>query len=317
MSISEFFGKLGNSQGENAKNSQNAPNTPNTQITPITPNAPPLPHDFPPDFAPQQNFHKEKKSKARRLSRRKGVFSYVVLISIFAVLFVYTLLHTFLCNIKEIKVKGNTVYTGSEIVAISGVRLKDNLNRLDFDRIKTSILANLVEIENIEFETTLSGNLTIKVTECEPTVAVETGGEFLIISQGGKIFQKVQGPPKNVLLVKGFEPDSTKLGAKLTSDNADKQQTYTDLTSLIAEKKLAKIRSVNISDVYNIDLDYDGRISVKMGNFSSLSYKLDYAQTVITTQLTEDSEGFLILRGSNIASFISKSDMENFQMSNE
>jgi cell division protein FtsQ len=293
MSISEFFAKLGKPTPNNPTNPENPP-----------------PSDF------HHGFHKEKKSKARRLSRRKGVFSYVVLISIFAVLFVYTLLHTFLCNIKEIKVKGNTVYTGSEIVAISGVRLKDNLNRLDFDRIKTSILKYLVEIEDVEFETSLSGNLTIKITECEPTVAVETGGGFLVISQGGKIFQKVSEPPKNVLLVKGFEPDSSELGAKLTSDNADKQQTYNDLTSLIAEKKLDKIRSVNISDVYNIELDYDGRVTVKPGNFSNLSYKLDYAQTVLTTPLTEDSEGFLILRGSNIASFISKSDMENFEMQN-
>jgi hypothetical protein len=67
--------------------------------------------------------------------------------------------------------------------------------------------------------------------------------------------------------------------------------------------------------VYNITLDYDGRITVKMGNFSNISYKLDYAKTVLTTQVSDDSEGFLILRDSNVASYVSKYDMEAYEHS--
>lgn len=69
-----------------------------------------------------------------------------------------------------------------------------------------------------------------------------------------------------------------------------------------------KLVSFDITDKYEISVNYGNKIFFDMGNSNDISYKLDLAATVLN-DLSGDKEGYMTMIGKQI-SFRDKSDAE-------
>ena len=110
-------------------------------------------------------------------------------------------------------------------------------------------------------------------------------------------------------LVQGFEPADETPGTYLKSIDSQKDGIFYELFDSIKSDNDHEIVSFDITDKYEISVNYGNKIFFDMGNSNDISYKLDLAATVLN-DLSGDKEGYMTMIGSNQISFRDKSDAE-------
>lgn len=216
---------------------------------------------------------------------------------------------TLLFNIKNIVVKGDVDYTDEDIIRVSGIGYGDNLVRLDSKKASESILSSMIFIEKAEIDKQYPDTLVINVSRCIATADIEYDGGYLIVSANGKILDKSDTRSEELLLVQGFEPADETPGTYLKSIDSQKDGIFYELFDSIKSDNDHEIVSFDITDKYEISVNYGNKIFFDMGNSNDISYKLDLAATVLN-DLSGDKEGYMTMIGSNQISFRDKSDAE-------
>lgn len=250
------------------------------------------------------NVKREQNSKRKRRRRRHTSF-YFFLVFLMVIGFGVLLSVTLLFNIKEIKISGEKDYKDEDIIFMSGINKGDNLVRLDSKEASEKILSSMVYIESAEIDKQYPETLVIKVTKCVATANIECEDGFLVVSAKGKILDKVKEKSDNLLYIKGFEPSVETLGTFLKSVDNQKDDILYELLDEYAKEDKHKITAVDMSDKYEISIDFKNRITFEMGNSNDISYKLSLAKTVLD-DLSEDKEGYMTMVGTNQISFRDK-----------
>lgn len=256
----------------------------------------------------------ERPNSSKRLRRRRrNMSAYYFLVILLVAGVGLSLSMTFLFNINEIRVLGETKYSAEEIVNASQVYVGDNMVRLKSDEVKDKILSSLVYIENVKIKKAFPDVLEINVEPCVPYANIEHGDGYILVSRSGKMLENNAVPRENLLTVTGLSLVDTIYGNKLNSDDEQKLRIYERICDELEKQEIDRIVSVDLTDKYEIAMNYDNRISVELGDWTDIAYKLAYVKRVLGVEITEDEEGYFIMRGTNGASFISKADMERYQ----
>ncbi len=257
----------------------------------------------------------EKISNVKRERRRKRLqpFFYFIVVVLVLILIV-TLSMTVLFNIKTIRVEGNSEYEPSQIVEASGIYKGDNLVRLNTENAKQKILNNLMYIDDVTIKKEFPSTLIIQTTASVPAMNIQDDNDYILVSEGLKrLSDSSDTPQENLLSVIGFEPKIVDDDTKLQSEDEQKPKIldtiYTELKDLDI---LDKIVSIDITDKYDIVINYSDRIYIKLGSYSDLEYKIRYANTVITQNILEQKSGYLIFVNSNSASFVEKDKYDEY-----
>ncbi len=117
-----------------------------------------------------------------------------------------------------------------------------------------------------------------------------------------KILEKADSNQSDLITVTGFEPSSEILGTYIESSDEQKKQKFTlKFFNYIAEND-NKIVSIDMTDKYDIKVNYDNRINFELGNSNDVTYKLKLAETVFN-DLGDDKKGTMEMIGSNQISF--------------
>lgn len=254
------------------------------------------------------NVKREQNSKRKRRRRRHLSF-YFFLVIILVVGIGVLLSITLLFNIKNIVIKGDVDYTDEDIIRVSGISVGDNLVRLDSKKASNDILSSMIFIEKAEIDKQYPDTIVINVSRCVATADVEYDGGYLIVSANGKILGKTDTRSEELLLVEGFEPSDETLGTYLKSTDPQKDGIFYELFDSIKSHEDNKIVSFDISDKYDININYGNKIIFDMGNSNDITYKLELAATVLD-DLSDDKEGYLTMIGTNQISFRDKSDAD-------
>ncbi len=256
----------------------------------------------------------EKISNVKRERRRKRLqplfyFMVVVLVLVLIV----TLSMTVLFNIKTIRVDGSSEYDASEIVKASQIYKGDNLVRLNTEVAKQRILSNLMYIDDVTIKKEFPSTLVIETIASIPAMNIQDNNDCIVVSEGLKILSTDGDAREDLLNIIGFEPKIVENDTKLQSEDEQKAKI---LNTIYNEMKqldmLDNIVSVDISDKYDILINYSDRIYIKLGAYSDLEYKIRYANTVITQNILEQKSGYLIFVNSNSASFVEKDKYEQY-----
>lgn len=256
----------------------------------------------------------EKISNVKRERRRKRLqpFFYVAVVVLVLVL-VVTLSMTVLFNIKTIKVEGSSEYDASEIVKASEIYKGDNLVRLNTETAKHKILTNLMYVDDVTIKKEFPSTLVIETVASVPAMNIVDASGYIVVSEGLKELSTSTVPDEDLLQVVGFEPGSVSDDAKLSSSDDQKSKILSTIYSQLKDLgMLDSIVSVDLTDKYDIILNYADRVYIKLGAYSDLDYKIRYANTVITQNIPEQKSGYLIFVNSNSASFVDKDKFESY-----
>ncbi len=259
----------------------------------------------------------EHETNLRRIRRRRrGASRNAALVILFAAGAIATLSMTVLFNIKTIQVVGESAdYSAEQIVEAIGVSAGDNLVRLNVEEAEQRGVKNLIYVERLDIKRDFAAStLEVKVTPCIETYNIKYENGMLIVSQNGRILQDTMDPDPDLVSIYGYQPvESPVPGDQISSDNEKYDRILRDFMTLIRDGDLEyPIISIDMTNMYNIKVNFDDRIEFAMGNGSDIEYKIAFAQDVISRQ-SPDKEGYMTMIGDNQCSFRNKADVEATQ----
>ena len=267
----------------------------------------------------------EKTTNVKRQRRRERYRSlcYVIVVLLVLVLCL-TLSMTVLFNIKTIRVEGSSEYNASEIVEASKVYKGDNLVRLNTDKAKNNILTTLMYVDDVTIKKDFPNTLTIVTVASVPAMNVlAEDGTYILASEGLKNLSSTNTTSNDGLMqVVGFEPVLLNNNTKVSSNDEQKVKILNTIYSSLKDNDmLSNVVSIDITDKYDIMVNYSNRVYIKLGSYSDLEYKIRYSATVIDDYISEQKTGYLIFINSNsannVASFVDKDTYEKYMQNLE
>lgn len=249
------------------------------------------------------NFERENsKKRLRRRKRGMNLYGFIVILLVLTV--GITVSYTFLFNISQIYVTGESeIYSGEEVVAASGIKEGDNLLRLNPEKCEQKILDNLLYVETAEVTRKFPSSLEISVTKCIPAYNVVYENGTLLVSRQGKILGDNAFITEGLPVFYNYSPLEKTPGRQITSTVEKKDVAFREFMRIINNTEQNIISSVDLQDEHSIIVNYSNGIVFKMGNWTDIEYKLNLARDVMNDDDVQGKTGFITMIGDNQCSF--------------
>lgn len=249
----------------------------------------------PPRREPMSNDEKRhvvslQKHKQRR---RRKIITLVLLILLIAVIGVVLSLTVFF-RITGINVEQSTVYGDEMIIEASGIKLQENMFLTDTEKAAEKIEKALPYISDVTVKKSLTGKMTLIVTQTKAAMAFLEGENYLVISPVGKVLERSKLIAEHVCVVKGVEyseaveGETIVLSDMLSSDGEtvlrSGDKLLEDLVTAYRENEeylSGNISEIDLSDINNLEMIYEYRILLRCGDISRLDNTLKFAGAII------------------------------------
>ncbi len=228
--------------------------------------------------------------RRQKIRRKKIIIRTLIGIVFFCVGIVLAL--TLFFNINKIVVSGDKVYSDKEIIDASGVNMGDNLIFLSKAELNEEISSELAYVGSAKIKRRLPSTLEIIITKTEPYMSVAKDGYYILLDRNGKVLEKdLETVGENIILANLGEISSIKVGETIV---LKEEKVFAKLDNVLAECEnvgITEITTVDLSDIYNIKLVYQGRITLELGETDkeNLSSKLALGKAAIEKQDEENS----------------------------
>lgn len=273
--------------------------------------------------APGTTVHKtdntRRREKFERYRRRRRVFMVTGFVLFFAVLVVGVIFGAkVLFQVDNIQVTGETRYSADEIRTAAGITTEDNLLLVNTGRSAAAVDALFPYLGKVEVRRHLPDTVEIYVEEATPSRAFEVGNQYLLVSDAGRILETTATLPEGMLCVKGLELESTEPAKNIVIRDDTAAEAYEEIFAALAKENFTGITSVDFTDVYDITMLYDGRITMRLGSPSNLDYKIRFGMKIVTGAdgdgLGKNDRGVLdlsLVRDNNKAYFTTESALSS------
>lgn len=213
----------------------------------------------------------------RTKSRALLVFYILVLLAVF-VGAIFLCMFLFF-QVNKVNISGTAKYTPEELVAASGVEAGDNLIFLDTDAVEDKIFREFPYIEQVKVKKQLPSIIDISVTEAKAVYSMEYKGNYVYVSSMGKILELAAAPKEDSILIK-----VENLGDKdgyISLPSPELQGVFEEVLAVFSERETGNISELDLRNIYDISLLYDGRITLKLGSSADISYKINFGLQII------------------------------------
>lgn len=234
--------------------------------------------------------------KQREKARRMRMYI-VAVILVVAVVFTVLVFNVFF-NIQTVEVVGSTNYTADEIFEASGITVGDNMLRENTDKCSENITSALVYVESAQVRKIYPNTVKISVEASVPFANVRTANGCMLISQGGKILEKLINPRSGIMEINGAEANiALEVGDRLESVDENKTKDIYTLLEAFYDSgyEPGSVTNIDITDRTNVKFVYDGRIEVELGVISDIDYKLNFVSEIVNNQIGTAVTGTLKL----------------------
>ena len=227
---------------------------------------------------------RRKKNKRKKLIVRSVIFFLFFVIGVILVL-------TMFFNISEITVSGDAVYPAEDIVNSSGVTIGDNLIFISKDEINEKISTELPYVDSVKIKRHLPTGLELIITKTEAKYAIIQDGYYTLLNKNGKVLESgLEFIGENITLLNMGEITSADIGTDIVPANEKVFDKLVLVSNACEECNLENITSIDLSDIYNIKLVYQGRITLELGETDkdNTYKKLALGKSAIETQNEEN-----------------------------
>ena len=203
----------------------------------------------------QRRDEKEAKEKRERVKLWSLIIGFIFLVAMFGVSV------TSLFTVDSIEVKGNSYFTGEEIINIGHATPGRNII---YDLNKKSIVDYLEQnpyIKSASVHRKLPSTILIEVEERTQACAFRYDDDYLLMDADGTLLKKTRTEPK-LTIISGIVVNKIKLGQKVGAKNTD---VFNDLLEIV--------RAAGRSDLYFVRIDMDEDEDVKAYIYENLSVK--------------------------------------------
>lgn len=224
--------------------------------------------------AQQIRLERQRRRKRNNALLRAAVVSAVLVIGVTVCIFIFF-------KIGEIKVIGSDKYTASQIIEASGIELGDNLFAPSASSAQSKICKALPYVKSVTFKHELPDVLTICIKQTEAKYAFKSGNKYIITDSSLKVLEKADELPEGTAEVVGVGIKDAKIGTAAKFSKEEKGELVLEISSALAEQKIENISSINVSSTVDLSAVYAGRITILLGQNSTLEYKCQLAAAAI------------------------------------
>ncbi len=239
-------------------------------------------------------YQKRQKELRIRRQRRRAVVVIIITAAIVAVLMFLTPIF----NIRSVTVEGNVIVTAEQFQDKLKPLIGENLFRTGSGKIRKTLKAipyiNTVEVQKKIFPPSVK----VTVTEYTPAAIVKTGDKSLIINSDLLALSDSGGGTEQLPAVTGFTVNDYKLGEAVKSDSEEKDRIAASaLRTLESTGIIGNAVEINLSNIADIIINYDNRITVLCGSQFEIERKLRlFKETVTSNSLDENARGTVNLK---------------------
>lgn len=229
-------------------------------------------------------------NQRRKKNRRKKLIIRSVICFLFLCIGIVLVLTMFF-NISKITVTGDAVYSAEDIINSSGVIVGDNLIFISKDEISEKITTELPYVNSVKIKRRLPSGLELLITKTEAKYAIISDDYYTLLNKDGKVLESgLEFIGENITLINLGEITSAELGKTVVPENERVFEKLILVSSACEECGLTDITSIDLSDIYNIKLVHQGRITLELGETdkNNTSKKLALGKSAIETQNEEN-----------------------------
>ena len=225
-------------------------------------------------------------------------------------------------KVERVVVYGNNAYSAWTIQEASGIEGGENLLSFGRTRACGKIITGLPYVKNVRIGIKLPDTVNIYIEEFDVSYAIEDANKgWWLMTSTGKIaeqidkassysYTKVEGVQilgpvvgEQAVALEVFEPEATE-----SSDETDASEATAPLVTVTANDRLqaallilstlekndivGEVASVNVSSLYNLELQYGQRYQVKLGTTSDMEKKIGQMKKAVA-QLNDYPTGIL------------------------
>lgn len=203
-------------------------------------------------------------------------------------------------RVRTFEVTGNVRYSLEEISEASGLAEGDILMGVNKTSTASRLLVKLPYLEEVVIEKALPGTIRFSVKEC--AAAALTTSEFStywLINEEGKLLEEIENPDESTYsaypLITGTVVTMPTGGETAEFDNETKGEIAMEVLSAVIDTSLSgKVSEIVLAEDGSVNLIYDSRIEVRLGDGSDAMYKLQYLKAVVE-EISEGQKGALDL----------------------
>ena len=220
--------------------------------------------------------------REKRRRRRLRFFYFFLFLTVLSAAVVLSL--TVLFQVDTIQVTGSSRYSQEEIVKASGLKTGENLFLTGTKGAKAALESKLPYLEDVKVSRRLPAKLVIQVKQAGVAGAASFQGRYVLLSDSGKVLELANRVPSGCTVLNGLAFSSAVPGKQAAYKSKENRDLYSRVIGAIRENKLDKVTKIDISSPYRILVEYDGRITMNLGNSSDLEYKLRFGRNVLDTK---------------------------------
>ncbi len=233
---------------------------------------------------------------------RRGRFALKLVSMVAVVVAIFFGLSLFF-RVETIAVAGADKYTPWMIRQASGIGVGDSLLSISEARVASRIISNLPYVDRVKVGIQLPGTVEIQLTELQVTYAVESEtGQWWLISANGRAVEQVpfdkalgytrveglrirapqQGNPVQALPGQVIDPDEGTAESQSQAD-ADEQLAalVAVMTALEESRIIGQVTVINVTDVYNMMLEFPSLLTVRLGDGDRMAYKMGFVASAL------------------------------------
>lgn len=226
---------------------------------------------------------RRKKNKRKKMMFFSVLCSFVLLIGVLVVLLMFF-------NINQITVTGDDVYSDAEVITASQIEIGDNLIFLSKKKINEKITTQLAYVGSVKIKRKLPSTLEITVTKTEAVFAITENGTYTLLDKNGKVLEKgTESVGENIIFLNLGTVTTSQTGQIIITEDAKKLEKAVQIYSYCCDFGLGDITTMNLDDLYNIKVIYQGRIILELGEVTdgNIEKKIRFGKEIIDTQNDE------------------------------
>ena len=236
----------------------------------------------------------------------------VSLLVLMGVLLFFVVLHfikTFI-PISRFDVKGDTVYTASELAGAADIKKGDKLFRLDVRNEENTIKRKCPYVETVEIKRSLFGKITFVVECYDPLWYLEISGDYYVLDRELRVLEETQNVEKlnssELVYLTMPHLKSVIVGETVVFGESDGEikETKAIMDTVLNSPAFDMISAADLDNRYDIhfeldrivlpkkgvDKELDDVFVVNVGSYAKLEAKLEY---IIMALGSENLEGIV------------------------
>ena len=221
------------------------------------------------------------KNQQRKKRIRRRIFYLALILLICVAFFTVSVIAFF--RISEIEVTGSEKYTLQDILPALGFQNGDNLFSFRSGAVEEKLKETFPYIASAEISRTSPTKVTINIIDETPVAYTELYGSYYLLSRDMTVLERLTSAPENTLIsLSASAADVCVVGSAIVFEDDRVIPTLTELLdSMESSGILGEIRSIDMTNRFEIEFWYQDRFSVYIGTVDDAEIKTAFLVKII------------------------------------